>query len=151
MGLFSSLFSGFSAGGSVEGTEVLAMVSMDIYASSREFNVELQRATGFTGTFETIAIIRGFQFSILKKKFTYIDTDGLNNSGAFRYRMRHIRADANPSAWTTPVLAAPTMIETETEFNSISFGSEEGLNEEGTSELSWATYSPFGGDEEIFE
>ena len=91
----------------------LAIIAMDIYAGDRAFDLELQRGDGSSGAFETIAVIRGFQFSILKKKFTYIDTDLPTGTGLFRYRARHIRNDALPSPYSTPVSALATLIDTE--------------------------------------
>lgn len=129
-------------------TERTAIVKLNLYSASRSFRFELQRKDGpGAAPFITIAIISGLQFSIFKRRYTFIDLDFPGGTNFFQYRGRHVRSDAIPSPWSTPVTAIAQLIDTSVgeEANRIDEDSIEG---EGS--LKWSNYGPPSGDAEGF-
>lgn len=120
----------------------IAVCALAIYVTDRDFNVELQRGDGESGDFETIAIIRGHQFSVQNKSFIYVDTDLPTGTGLFRYRARHVRNDAIPSPYSTEVIALATLLDIDD--GEIVF--EEPIYDPEGSSINIDEYTPFGGD-----
>lgn len=130
-------------------TTRIAIITLNLYAGDRAFDFELQRAPGTSPEFETIAVLRGYLFSILKKRFTYIDLDLPSGVGMFRYRGRHTRNDALPSVYSTPVFAFPTIIDTVIS-EAFTMTNEDTYNPD-SGELIFGNYTSGGADGKFFE
>jgi hypothetical protein len=128
-------------------TTRIAIVSLRLYAGSRFYDFELQRGNGSSGAFNTIAIIPKGSFSIWRKRYTFNDTDLPSGTNFFRYRGRHVRADAIPSAWSTRVIAISQVVD-------LSAGAQIASMDDDTydpdsSILQLRDYTDFGGDGEF--
>ena len=82
-----------------------------------------------------------------------MDTDLPTGTGLYRYRARHVRNDANPSPYSTPVSALATLIDTEPD--EIITIIDDPVYDPNNNELQFVDYTPTigggGGDGGFFE
>lgn len=130
----------------ITGTPAFASVLLTLVGTDRAFNFELQRARGF-GSFSTISIIPGNRFNTFRR-FAYDDFD-VDDRVTYRYRGRHVRSDALPGPFSTPVQAQAAVgpvDDTGTGDTGGGGGGGGGGDGGGEEEIFLIDYTPFRGD-----